>query len=861
MERSAAMTSPNNAAPADQRLKGKLQSQSAILPSADALIDRVRSAHSAHRQGDLESSERIYREILETAPRNPDALHGLGTMLLQKGKPAEAVEYLEQAVASGKVPGQFYVNLAVALEQSGKVSKALKVLKCGVSQDRENALLHQSLGVFLHNRSREREALRSLQQAEKLDPALPRLQLMLGDTYARSGDEVRAVECYQYHVKENPNDLRVVSRLAFLLGRHGRNQEVLDLLLPLHEGGCEDPDVCNNIGSALILMGRLAEAEPYIMQAYELDPSRWEFNANVAGLYMANERLDAAVTLFERLKEQYPDNPQPATDLALAYLRLGRVDDALAEITEITEAHPEHDPAWVALGMLRMSQVKYRDAAEAFRKAIEANPINVHANSNLAIVSKSLNDLDEAAFHAHKTIHVPTYSPIYFSNAFQVFHATCDYEGIREMGDLRELIDHIPPSSLPGCVFDLMVHANDIESAHWVAGVNRRWGEVLEESAARNPLPPMPDRAPHEKVRVGFLSSDLRDHSVGKHIAPLLQAYDRERIDVYGYSAWDVDRDQVHQRLKQLMNGELRTVANLPAREIAEIIRADEIDILFELNGHTLGSRLDVIPYRAAPVQIEWLGFPFTTGLKDFDYFLLDQHVAPTDRSLMIEKPLMMPESWTIFGGQPEMPITERLPVEENGYITFGTLNSPYKLTPDTVAAWARVMTQVPNSRMIIVRADVKSRVLCANIANEFAKHGISADRIGFFDNRSQNISHHDCYNFIDMTMDTFPVTGGTTTCDAMWMGVPVVTLAGPSYHQRISHALLSHIGLQELSTTSVDEFVQRSVDLANDIDSLRFLRQHLRPALQESYLCDAPRYAKHFCDVMENVAREHGLA
>jgi protein O-GlcNAc transferase len=855
------MTSTSSAPPAARDLKDKLQAETAIRPVANPLIERIRSAHGALRQGDFAGSEAIYREILEASPRNPDALHGMGTMLLQQGRAEEAIPYLEQAIDSGKVPGQFYINLAVALEQSGRVGKALKILKRGVSQHRDEAGLHQALGVFLYNRSRDAEALRSLEKAEKLDPDLPRLPLMLGDIHIKYERYAKALDCYQRHLEQTPSDLRVTTRVAFLLGNTGRHQEVLDLLIPLHEAGCADPDVCNNIGSALILMGRLDDAEPYIMQAYELDPSRWEFNANVAGLHLAHERLDAAVTLFERLKEQYPDNPQPATDLAMAYLRQGRVDDAVREITAVTDAHPEHDPAWVGLGMMRMSQVKYNEAAAAFRKAIEANPINVHANSNLAIVSKSLNELDEAAFHAHKTIHVPTYSPIYFSNAFQVFHATCDYDGIVELGDLRALVDKIPPSSLPGCVFDLMVHAQDIETSHWVASVNRRWGEVLEENAARNPLPPMPDRAPHERVRVGILSSDLRDHSVGKHIAPLLQAYDQDRIEIYGFSAWDVGDDQVHQALGQLMNGGIKTVAGLPARQIAEIIRGDEIDILLELNGHTLGSRLDVIPYRAAPVQIEWLGFPFTTGLKDLDYFLLDRYVAPTDRGLMIEKPLLMPESWTIFGGQPEMPITETLPVEENGYITFGSLNSPYKMTPATIAAWSRVMAQVEGSRMIIVRADVRSRVLCANIASEFAKNGISGERIGFFDNRSQKISHHDCYNFIDITMDTFPVTGGTTTCDALWMGVPVVTLAGPSYHQRISHALLSHIGLQELSTTTVDEFVQRSVELANDHESLRFLRENLRASLRASYLCDGPRYAKHFCDVMENVAREHGLA
>lgn len=841
--------------------KQKLAAETALLPTGTSTVERLHTAIAALRLGDTAKPEAIFTDILASWPQNPDALHGLGLIHLQRGETTEAIDLLERAVATGRVPGQFHVNLAVALETDGQIANALKALKTAVSQDRQDPFLYQSLGVFLFNRSRDAEALRALEKAARLNPELPRLQLMLGDIHIKNLREDKALDCYQLHVEQNPDDWRILSRVAYLLGNQGRHQEILDLLLPLYDEDTTDGDLCNNIGSALILLGRLNDAEPYILKAYDLDPSRWEFNANVAGLHMANERLDAAVTLFERLKEQYPDNPQPATDLALIYIRMGRVEDAKREILAINEAHPEHDPAWVALGMLLTTETKYIDAAEAYRKAIEVNPINVHANSNLAMVLKPLNELDEAAFYANKTIHLPGYAPAFFSNVFQVFHATCDFDGIGQLGDLRELVDNVADNALPGCVFDLMRYAEDIETSRWVASINRRWGEVLEESAARNPLPPMPARAKHDKIRVGFLSSDLRDHSVGKHIRPLMEHFDRDRLEVYGYSAWNADGDTVHEALAQRMNGGIRTVATLPARAVAEVIRADEIDILFELNGHTLGARLDVVPYRAAPVQIEWLGFPFTTGLKDLDYFMLDKYVAPVDPSLMIEKPLMMPESWTIFGGYPDMPITDTLPIEQNGYITFGSLNAPYKMTQTTIAAWSRVMQQVPNSQMVIVRPDVKSRVLCANIASEFGKHGISSDRLGFFDNRSKQINFLNCYNFIDITMDTFPVTGGTTTCDAMWMGVPVVTLAGPSYHQRISHALLSHIGLEELSTSSTDEFVQRSVDLANDVDSLRFLRRNLRTILRESYLCDGPRYARHFCDVMEKVAREHGLA
>src|SRR5690606_6288792 len=189
-----------------------------------------------------------------------------------------------------------------------------------------------------------------------------------------------------------------------------------------------------------------------------------------------------------------------------------------------------------------------------------------------------------------------------------------------------------------------------------------------------------------------------------------------------------------------------------------------------------------------------------------------------------------------------------------------GTLNNPYKYTPQTIAAWARVMKNVPKSRMIFVRPEVKSRVLCVNIAKEFRRHGVDPERLFFFDNQTQKVNFVDCYNQIDMTLDTFPVTGGTTTCDATWMGVPVVTLVGEAIHQRISYAILDRLGLGELCTHTVDEYVEKSIALANSPDDLRFLRQNLRDSVRSSIFYDGPRFAAQFCDTMWDLAECHDL-
>ena len=854
------MTPRSTTARANNQFKQRLQAETAILPTVESEVRQLHTAVDALRRADYDRAEKIFRKVLVDSPESPDALHGLGIIELHWGRPAEAAELFERAVATGAALGQFFVNLAVALENSGREDEALQILKRGISQHPLEAILHQSLGVFLHNRKQDDKALRSLEHAVRLDPNLARIHRMLADIHFEHKRHEKSFKHYQLNLEELPGDKHSLARMAYILGSGGRHQEALDLLMPIYEDGIEDPDICNNIGSALINLGRIDDAEKYILRAQELDPNRWEFNSNVAGLHLHREDLDGAIKVFLRIRERHPDEPRTAVDLGMAYMRQGRSEEAMAEILDVIEAHPDHDPAWTARGILHSNKFEYHKAEEAYRKALEINPLNVHANSNLSLALRNTGDLDDAAFFAHKTVNLADYVPLLFGNVFQVFHSVCDHGGLADLGNLQELVDGIPAASLGGCIFNLMVHAKDVESARWLASVNRRWAEALEESAARDPLPVPKKRPKHKKVRVGFLSADLRTHSVGRLIMPLMKNYDHERLDFYGYATWEATGDPLQIEMRELMNGELRTVADMSGRDIAEVIRGDEIDILFDLNGHTLGARLDAIPFRPAPVQVTWLGYPFTTGLKDMDYFLLDKRNAPVDHSLMVEKPLLMPESWTTMDEYPDIPITDVLPCERNGYITFGTLNNPYKFTPQMYEAWARVLKAVPDSRLVFVRGEAKSRVFCSNVAIAFSNLGISTERLGFFDNKTEDVYFLDCYNAVDITLDTFPVTGGTTTCDAMWMGVPVVSLIGESHHQRISYSLLGAVGLDELCTSSVDEYVQVAVDLANDVESLKFLRENLRPRLLESSLCDAARFSKSFCDVMEQLARDHDL-
>jgi predicted O-linked N-acetylglucosamine transferase (SPINDLY family) len=227
---------------------------------------------------------------------------------------------------------------------------------------------------------------------------------------------------------------------------------------------------------------------------------------------------------------------------------------------------------------------------------------------------------------------------------------------------------------------------------------------------------------------------------------------------------------------------------------------------------------------------------------------------------LWTETPLLMKGAWVCFSDYPEEPIAADPPMLRNGAVTFGTMNAPYKFTPETVALWARIMNEVPGSRMLIVRPEVNSVMLRTNIAKEFGKHGIGTERLFFAANQPGQFHHLPYYNEMDIALDTYPAVGGTTSCDTLWMGVPVVGMHGPNMHQRLNHAFVNHCGHPELSVATPDAYVATAAALAGDPTHLRELRQSLRPALKASPLHDAAGFIEDFQARMMELVAKHGL-
>ena len=571
-------------------------------------------------------------------------------------------------------------------------------------------------------------------------------------------------------------------------------------------------------------------------------------------------KAEDAIDICRDIVEVSTGNADALANTGAMLIQLGKLDDARDSLTRAVELDPGQADAHNSIGVLHYHSNRHDLAAEAFKKSLKARPDFIKPYVNVCFSLRRTAEWDQAKNFADMVLELPDYSPKYFPNIEHIYRAICDFEGLGRLGDMWDNCEHIKTENLTAVFLNLLVYAEDAESTGHLRDLIQRWARQVEKRAADAPLPARVKRPPRAKLRVGILSSDLYNHSVSRFLIPVLRDYDRERFEIYCYTPIRYLGDARQHFLMENVD-KFTFVENLTFREIAETIQADEVDILLELNGFTKGTRLQVLAYKPAPVQMSWpLGYPFTTGLKAIDYCIMDRFLKPPDEALFVEETLIMPGVTACFGSFPDVPIKEGIPADRYGAITFGTLNNPYKFTPKMIALWAEVMNQVPDSRFLLVRAQARSFNLCKNLSEEFAKHGVSPDRLFLFDNSQEKRNHLYYYNDIDISLDTFPLSGGTTTCEATWMGVPVITLVGESFHQRISYGYLMHCGLEELCAFTQEDYVDRAVKLAGDRDKLLALRHGLREVMRRSPLCDSERFLYEFQDMLEQVAVLHGL-
>jgi protein O-GlcNAc transferase len=569
----------------------------------------------------------------------------------------------------------------------------------------------------------------------------------------------------------------------------------------------------SHLGVALMDRGELDEAAAAFTRALALKSDVAEAHYNLGNVLKLQGKLDAAAIAYARALGIDPGLAEAHSNLGNTLADQGRFDDAIAAHARAIALKPASAEMHYNLGNALKDQGRFTAAAAAYAQALRLNPDHAEANANLGIVLMSQGRLDEAVVAYRRAI-------------------------LLKPGDADKF------SNLLFCL-----NYDDNQTPAQLLTAHREWDERYG-AHARRPGVYTNDRAPERRLKVGYVSPDFRTHSVAYFLAPLFENRNRQSIEIFCY-ADVIQPDSVTAHLRGLADHWVSAVG-MTDDALAARIQADGIDILIDLAGHTAGNRLGVFARKPAPVQVTWLGYSNTTGLSAIDYRIVDDVTDPAGAEAFASETLLrLAGGFLCYGGvtaaQPIAP-----PSLKSGAITFGSFNNPAKVSAPTFDVWAKLLARLPDARLLLKGKPFADEATCTSFLARLGERGVAAERVQLIAWLPGSSAHLALYGKVDIALDPFRYNGTTTTCEALWMGVPVVTLRGNRHASRVGASLLTQAGLTDWIAGSVDDYVEIALALAADPEQLRVLRGSLRQRVMASPMCDGPDFARR----MENACR-----
>lgn len=573
---------------------------------------------------------------------------------------------------------------------------------------------------------------------------------------------------------------------------------------------------------ALFEQGRLPEAEQVCLAIFGVNPAHAPTFELMGSLRQQQGRHADAEHCFRQALAIDPNHPEAVFNLGNLLMTLGRSAEALPYYQRSEQLLPGQPMPGSNLGVALTDVGRHTEAIAAIRRALAIQPDYYFARNNLAMFLALAGKVAES---------IPEYR-----------------RAIREAGDY------------PNAEMGLLLALNSLAelTPEQVFAEHRAWGLRASSLLSSERLKPAVDRTSGRVIRLGFVSADFRDHAVATFLEPLLAHLDRSRFFVVGYSDVRVP-DAVTARLQACC--ELwRPMYGAPDPAWAAQVVADRIDILVDLGGHTAGSRLRAFARRPAPVQVSWLGYPNTTGLPEMDWRITDAIADPVGEAeaLHTERLARLPAGAWCFRPHAETPAVSARDPDLAKPIVFGCFNVPRKFDDEQLRNWAAVLAAVPDSRLLLKAEPFGDHGVKAATLERLAAAGIDPSRVDFAAYLPTRAEHLACYGRIDVALDTYPYGGTTTTCEALHMGVPVVTLAGRTHASRVGQSLLTRIGRSAWVAHDGREFVRIAAGLAKDRPGLDRLRSSLRAEMQASPLMDEPAFAQAMGSAFESMWWEY---
>jgi len=696
-----------------------------------------------------------------------------------------------------------WFNLGLVNAQLGQLDLARDNFHQVLQLDRRDQDSWYNLGRIAAMQDQLDEAVHCYRQAIEIQPDYVEAYFSLGNLYKDHQQTTKAIEHYRRTIHLQPSHFKAHANLALLLLSQGETDSAI-----------------SHLKTALVLQPNSAELQFFMGNAL--------LNKN---------NLPAAILHYRRALQLRADYHEVGNKLGVALYQCGKLEEAEQSLRQFLRAYPQAADACNNLGVVLNARGLLVAAEQAFRQALELEQDYAAAHNNLGIALRNQGKLSMAVEHFQQAQRLDPNNADIHNNLGDIF---------KEQGKLDAAIEHyqealrlrpdyhqVHSNLLFILSYNVLCPPREMYESHLA------WDRIQGRAQT---FAHAPDKKTADKrLRIGYVSPDFNDHAVSFFLEPILKAHDHQQVEVFCYAEVN-NPDAVSHRLESLAD-HWRSTVGLSDEAVARQIFDDGIDILIDLAGHTAGNRLKAFTWKPAPVQASYLGYFTTTGLAAMDYWITDEVLTPSDTvELTTETIYRLPHCCLVYQAAADAPEVAQ---PDHEHITFGSFNQLSKMSAAAVALWSAVLQAVPQARLLLKTKQLADSAIQIRVQQQFAEYGIDPSRLILLAATASYREHLAIYNQVDIALDTIPRTGGSTTADALWMGVPVITLAGERFIERLSASMLSAVGLDELITRSQADFVACAAALAEDHQRRRALRNTLRQRMADSPLCDAPGLAR----------------
>ncbi|MCD7449670.1 hypothetical protein HAX54_001098 [Datura stramonium] len=733
-----------------------------------------------------------FSEAIKVDPQNACALTHCGILYKDEGRLVEAAESYEKALKAdpsykpaAECLAIVLTDIGTSLKLAGNTQEGIQKYYEAIKIDSHYAPAYYNLGVVYSEMMQYDMALNCYEKAALERPMYAEAYCNMGVIYKNRGDLESAIACYERCLAVSPNFEIAKNNMAIAL---------------------------TDLGTKVKLEGDINQGVAYYKKAlcYNWHYADAMYNLGVA--YGEMLKFDMAIVFYELAFHFNPHCAEACNNLGVIYKDRDNLDKAVECYQMALSIKPNFSQSLNNLGVVYTVQGKMDAAASMIEKAIIANPTYAEAYNNLGVLYRDAGNISLAIEAYEQCLKIDPDS----RNAGQ--------NRLLAMNYINEGTD------------------DKLYEAHRDWG--RRFMKLYPQYTSWDN-----SKVPERPLVIGYVSPDYFTHSVSYFIEAPLAYHDYTNYKVVVYSAV-VKADAKTNRFRDKVlkkGGVWRDIYGIDEKKVSSMIREDKVDIMVELTGHTANNKLGTMACRPAPVQVTWIGYPNTTGLPTIDYRITDAMADPPNtKQKHVEELVRLPNSFLCYTPSPEAGPVCPAPALSNGFVTFGSFNNLAKITPKVLQVWARILSAVPHSRLI-----VKCKPFCCDSVRQrflsiLEQLGLEPQRVDLLPLILLNHDHMQAYSLMDISLDTFPYAGTTTTCESLYMGVPCVTMGGSVHAHNVGVSLLKTVGLQKLVARNEDEYVESAIQLASDVTSLSNLRMSLRELMSKSPLCDGEKFTRN---------------